>query len=479
MLSLDLRSRTGLSFLKCSARRPSFPLSMIGRSRQLADAFARSQSGNVAMIFGLTMTVVFGAAGGAVDYGRWVAARTQTQNALDAAVLAGGRVLQSSGGDTDAAIAAARVYFDQMKPESLSSSTADFVLADDGAAIEASTAASIATPFLSAVGVQSLPIHTSAKAVVAIGGNAETSLEISMMLDITGSMSGGKLDDLKLAAKDLVNIVVWDNQGEHTSRVAIAPFAPRVNVGSYISALTGLPSSKDFDQRALMPIECVTERTGASAFTDDAPESGRYLSAYNGNTGVSATDDEGNYSSSGSCSTPSSSETILPLTSDRALLHERIDDLAADGGTAGQLGTAFAWYLISPSWADIWPAESRPAPYSDLTAVGPSGEPKLQKIAILMSDGVYNTLGGKQYGDTSSTAFTISGNAVRICDNMKAAGITVYAVGFDLGDSDLAIETLSECASSGAHFYNTATGDQLRQAFRDIAMKISRLRLAM
>jgi hypothetical protein len=327
--------------------------------------------------------------------------------------------------------------------------------------------------------VESLPVHTSAKAVVAIGGNAETSLEISMMLDITGSMSGSKIDDLKLAAKDLINIVVWDNQGEHTSRVALAPFAPRVNVGSYISALTGLPSSKHIDERTRYPIACVTERTGAYAFTDDAPGSDRYLSAYRGNTGSTAIDDEDNYSRTGNCSSPSSSESILPLTNDKTALNQRIDDLTASGSTAGQIGTAFAWYLISPNWTDIWPAESRPGPYSDLTTLGDSGDPKLRKLAILMSDGIYNTVGGRQYGDTSSTATTISNNSIQICDNMKAAGIIVYAVGFDLGESELAITTLSKCASSEEHFYNTTTGDELRQAFRDIALKISRLRLAM
>lgn len=449
------------------------------RARELAQSFLRSRSGNVALLFGITVAVIFGAVGGALDYGRWVNARTQTQNALDAAVLAAGRALQSTGGNADEAIATARSYFDELKPDVLPENSADFSLADDGSAIEGSTEASIETPFLSAVGVKSLPVHTSAKAVAAMGGNAETSLEIGMMLDITGSMSGSKLDNLKLAAKDLINIVVWDNQAEYTSRVAIAPFAPRINVGNYISAMTGLPASKRIDGRTRYPISCVTERTGGYAFTDDAPASGRYLGAYSGNTGNTAINDEDNYSKNGSCSSPSSSEMLLPLTNDKQALNSRIDRLTAGGSTAGQLGTAFAWYLISPNWAHIWPAASRPSPYADLTTIGPNGEPKLRKIAILMSDGIYNTLGGRQYGEASSTAKTISNNSIHICDNMKSAGIIVYTVGFDLGGSQLAIKTLRECASSTEHFYNTATGEQLRQAFRDIALKISRLRLAM
>ena len=46
-----------------------------------------------------------------------------------------------------------------------------------------------------------------------------------MMLDITGSMSGQKLTDLKTSASDLINIVVWKDQSKFTSKVAIVPFS--------------------------------------------------------------------------------------------------------------------------------------------------------------------------------------------------------------------------------------------------------------
>ena len=60
---------------------------------------------------------------------------------------------------------------------------------------------------------------------------------------------------------------------------------------------------------------------------------------------------------------------------------------------------------------------------------------------------------------------------------MKKAGITVYAVGFDLGGNQTATTTLSGCATDSTKFYNTTTGDQLKQAFRDIALKINQLYL--
>ena len=111
MFGLGQNSRSGRAFIKLTRffeSRHSSSTSVKGG--ELFSAFVASESGNIAMIFGLTIAIIFGAVGGAIDYGRWLTARTQTQNAVDAAVLAAGRVLQSSGGNAEAAIQAARTY---------------------------------------------------------------------------------------------------------------------------------------------------------------------------------------------------------------------------------------------------------------------------------------------------------------------------------------------------------------------------------
>jgi hypothetical protein len=162
------------------------------------------------------------------------------------------------------------------------------------------------------------------------------------------------------------------------------------------------------------------------------------------------------------------------------MLKSSIDAYVVSGVTAGHLGTAWAWYMLCPHWGYLWPAASRPAPY---------GAAKLAKIAVLMTDGEYNT----QYcqGIVDRNSFALSSDSINcsspngpstdqartLCSHMKAAGVTVYTVGFDLGGNPTAIDTLSDCASSPEHFYNATTGDELRQAFRDIALKIAILRL--
>jgi hypothetical protein len=328
------------------------------------------------------------------------------------------------------------------------------------------------------------------EAAIAAGANAGTNLEISLMLDTTGSMAGQKIADLKLAAKDLVDIVVWSDQSQYTSKVALAPFSARVNVGAYLDKVSDVQASRSFGGKNLNGITCVTDRTGDDAFTDEKPEGLATLSAHRGDKGNAAKRNQNNYSSTGLCRVSSGGTwinipEIMPLTSDKTALKNRIDSLPAVGSTAGALGTAWAWYMLSPKWDGIWQGSNLPAPYSDITALGAKGQPKLRKVAVLMSDGIYNTTGGTNFGDASTEAQTISANAVTLCANMKAAGIKVYTVGFDLGANQLAVDTMKACASrdaddpadSPSYFFNAATGSELRGVFRQIALQLATLRL--
>ena len=66
-----------------------------------------------------------------------------------------------------------------------------------------------------------------------------SNVEIALMLDVTGSMCDPctKIDAVKSAAKDLIDIVVWADQSQYYSRVALAPFAEAVNAGTTLAPL--------------------------------------------------------------------------------------------------------------------------------------------------------------------------------------------------------------------------------------------------
>lgn len=208
---------------------------------------------------------------------------------------------------------------------------------------------------------------------------------------------------------------------------------------------------------------CVTERTGANRYTDVAP---------------STTPLGINYPTTGN---PCASAEIMPLTSNRSALNARIASLTANGTTAGQIGFAWGWYMLSPNFAYLFSGEGRPAAYDPEQTL---------KVAILMTDGEFNThyCNGVVARDASGVGTSERINcdapngsgfaqAEAMCDAMKAQGIIVYTVGFDLGGVAGAAEVLEECASSPSHFFNAADGAELRGAFQSIGRAIQQLRL--
>lgn len=500
-------------------------------------SFERCERGGVALIFALSMLVIVAVVGGAIDFGRTFHARTQTQNALDAAVLAGARVLQTQG-DESQAIAAATTYFNQVRPKFASTGAPTFSVLGGGTRVRGHFDGTVSSTFLSSVSIASLPVKVSAEVQMAGGGEAGSNIEVAVMLDLTGSMcddgagpctTGTKLNALKTSTEDLVNIVVWNDQSRFTSKVALVPFSTRVRVGpdggggDMMRDLTDLQSTwtgwvrectdgsgdggsegngnwvcnayANFYRTNLKVMPCVTDRTGPEQYTDAPPGTSAWLNAHDGSRmplswdhssstpssqrGLTSADpaDNWNYTDSGYCADVAEANEIMPLSSNKAQLRSRIAGLEAYGSTGGALGTAWTWYMLSPNWSSVWPTESRPAPYSDLTTIV-DGAPKLRKVAILMSDGEYNTWRGWK----DQPQDEVSDRAREICTNMKATGIEVYTVGFGLDQLPPARRTaaetiLRECGTSIDHFYNTLNDEQLRQAFREIALQIATIRL--
>ena len=459
--------------------------------------------------------------------------------------MAAGRAAQlNSGTAATAASAAATAYFNQAKPQDVVTSTLAFTTNADSTAFTVTATSWVKTPFLSVLysvahkaaaggapnGCQSngfgcvMVTSTATSALcpsAACTGTSSggTNVETSLMLDVTGSMCQPctKIDAVKSAAKDLIDIVVWADQSKYYSRVALAPFAEGVNVGATLAPLvrgtvtsgTQTFTTSDMTNTAVQPTKqsitfprasgsscssgstctwtlstkCVTERIGNDAYTDAAP-TGTSTYVGKGYFGTSTTTSCGvaNY-------TDIEVNSIFPLTNDTTSLKRRIDKLDTAGSTAGHLGTAWAWYLLSPNWNAVlqqaFPTSFAAAPYSDLTATNSNGQPKLRKIAVLMTDGDYNINYCKgveaKNSDQSPDINCNSENgksqaqATTLCTAVKNAKIEVYTVGFQV--SSAARTFLTSCATDASHYYDATTEVALQAAFRDIALKIATLRL--
>ncbi len=458
--------------------------------------FSDDRSGSVAVMFALMFVALALFVGAAVDLGRWTQARSQTISAMDAAVLAGGRVLQLDENDVEGARLAAQQFYTENTKDRIPviEDTIAFDVADDNTSFSASGNAYLQTTFLNFAHIKRLPLFSASeakfsKAQIKAGGKSNSDVEISMMLDVTGSMKDTyatkKISALKTAATDLVNITISDSSSANFVRIALVPFAEGVRLPSSSNAAArGTPADKvtlttqEWKRVGFVykwvdvntdyyPTECVVERAGSDKYTDAAPGNGNYVMTLFNNSGVKIIDSK----KYGTCGL-SAADELVPLSSDKDLLNARIAGLQLSGSTAGQIGTAWAWYTLSSNWNALWG--------SDAAAAAPGGGTR--KIAILMTDGEYNLQYNKDgvRTGTGGAGEAVNGDSTSqarsLCTAMKAAGVTIYTVGFAL-DTDVAIETMNQCATDSSKAYTPEDASELQQAFRDIALKINELYL--
>lgn len=284
-------------------------------------SFASDERGAIAIMAAFVIILMCICAGGAIDYARYTNAKSETVAALDTAVLAGARTLLLTG-DKAKAIESATTYYRENVTRRLevTNDTVQFSVSQDGTTVSGSGNAYLPTTFLKLAGIDQLSLvadPVSGFPTATITGGGGSNLEIAIMLDTTGSMcdngqgpcnSSAKLDALKAATTDLVNIVVLDDQSTYTSRVALVPFTQYVRValdlqgGSIMKAMTNLDptwsawhhycqnwqyTSQNGEQQnwqctnlvteyaTLYVRPCITDRffnaTGSVDYTDDAP----------------------------------------------------------------------------------------------------------------------------------------------------------------------------------------------------------------
>ena len=414
---------------------------MISASKTIGK-FQKDEKGTVAIIFGLTAIITTLITGLAIDGGRTYHASLTISSAMDSAALAAAKGIRLENLTDGQARAVAERFFEENMKNSASSyvvvNSIDVRIDRPKSAVEIEVDAHVPTLFGGIAGVEKISLPKSAVAIFDA-----KDIEVGLQLDVTGSMAGQKLSDLKAATKDLVDTLIPDQPTGQKVRIGYAPYSAGVNAGAYARAVDG--------NRAA-PGNCVYERQNAASQATDVVPTGS-------NALKTRTDLSGSVQNCPSA-------VVLPLTDDKRVLKSTVDSYRDGGSTAGHLGTAWAWYLISPEWRTVWPNSSEPTAYNDGKTI---------KVAILMTDGEYNTVGGVM--DDGRFGPVASQTAADTCAAMKSKGVTVYTVGFQL-NVPRAISTLSGCASSSDHFYRVENGNDLRVAFRAIAEQIANLRLS-
>lgn len=438
--------------------------------------YARDDRGAVILLFGLCLPVIAAMVFIVIDYGRATSVRSELQSSLDSATLYAARSEAKNAAELqEAGMRMLRANMANARHGSLLEAT--FTIdADQKVTATAKATVPMSTALL---GRDALEVGATAEVV-----RSSNNIEVGLALDITGSMSGQRLTDLKAAAKELVDLVVKDQQTPHYSKVALVPYSNAVNVGSNADTVRGVltnntcdsPSSPTCKQYRFYNVDgnrvtynatsCVTERPGTNAYTDASPSTAKLSPYY-----VGTASGDGNY-----C--PASQ--IVPLSANRTTLKDSINTYIAKGSTAGHIGLAWAWYMISPNFASLFSGTGKAAAYDAKDLI---------KVVILMTDGEFNTA---YYNGVLAKNSSFGSNSIRInsnatngsstdqakslCTAIKAKGVILYTVGFNVSNSSKTF--LTNCATSSSHVYLPSSGTALKDAFRAIAQEISSLRIS-
>ncbi len=431
--------------------------------------WVKSISGNVGIMFALIALPMFTVFGFAIDASRQVSAKKHAQHAADAAALAGARTFRSSFDETEAITRASETFDANVSTAygdvdcTISSLTASAI------DLTVSVEASCDIPTLFGIGVSGESEVSTTVVSKAIAWH--TIADVAMMFDVSGSMDATELGHLKTAGKRAAQIIIGTQPGVR-GRVSVVPFAGGVNAGDFGNLASNRASdtdseADDYFTGPQIKRVCVTERTGPEKYTDASPVAGQYVGPPTTPLDVAGNPIYINPSRYGCPNSP-----LHPLESELATVEAAIDALqrsptSVGSNTAGHMGILWSWYTLSPNWSSVWTAagyggNARHDPH-------PYGDPGIAKIAILMTDGLFQHGFNDGFGNSDDVTETtqVVAAAEAICAEMLASGVTIYAIGYAVTSPAETMQT--NCAGDPNRVFTTDDASELPDIYHKIA----------
>ncbi|MEO0881659.1 MAG: TadE/TadG family type IV pilus assembly protein [Pseudomonadota bacterium] len=478
---------------------------MIDLSRWFRN-YSTSNTGNVAFALAVSLLPILSLIGVALDIRRASNMQSALQDVLDAGSLAGGRTLQLGKSDDDikAAVRAFAVDFFEDNANRLNCGQINVVIDRVNNTTTSSVDCTVPTTVASVMGFSQLDIDAESEARFDI-----EDVDVSFVLDMSGSMTNAKLSALRDAATSAVEILIPDLTGPSSNlRIAFAPYSHAVNAGAFFEDLTDEAVAREFPREVLddgatcsdpgdcldelqdegletvnAPFSgtCFWERGGPEAFTDAPPGNNAYLSPGDpvwffdandqdkaqGLAGITTGAPGGFFQLADNTAlnmryAECQPAEILPLSDNRSEAISYIETLTERGrGTNGALGIAAGWYLISDDWRDVWPNGSKPHLATE----------NVSKFIIVMTDGIFDDwrLDTATYGDQEA-------QALQMCDAVKNEDITIFTVSFEAPAAAEAL--LAQCATSSNTAFVSNNAAELEEDFQEIARQIRPLRIS-
>jgi Mg-chelatase subunit ChlD len=310
-----------------------------------------------------------------------------------------------------------------------------------GDGVHVSITAQIDTTLMSLAGVNHFNVSAQSEAVYN-----SNKVELALVLDNTGSMRRSrKIQTLRAASHDMIDLLLPNGPPSENVKVSIVPFDIGVNVGTQNQTQNWM----QFHNTGYAWKGCVGPRGNNHDVNDSSATGAAKIPAI--------------YGDQTSCNIAS----ILPLSNEKTVLHDKVDAMRAVGWTYIPEGLAWGWRTLSPD-----------APYAEGVAYS---DPDWQKVLVLMTDGAntvkWNWAGGWPSANTGVSS-TVGNNKTRVlCDRIKLSNIIVYTVAFKVY-SNSTRNMLEDCASTPNHYFDAQNNAALEAAFAKIGGEINNLRLS-
>lgn len=471
--------------------------------------FFKDTSGNFGMITAILMVPLIAAAGMGLDYSTAVMKKDELQNAADSAVLYAASSTETD--ETKLKDIVKKTFLANAPKNFETSLNVDSVTIDSSGTISLNASADLPLALMRIMGQQSARVSILAQSMRGSGDD----VEIALVLDNTGSMSGQKLTDLKTAATEMVKTFENDTRSRDKVKFSVVPFSVYVNVGTQYRASTWLRDSQDqtiqtcYDQAKQTGwTNCRTETYQAypynvncrqvtkTGYNDGAPYqyqdwvcdpgqlttysyqacdpvySGTEKICYNNtytwygcvgsrNPGYDTKDGYPSQTWPGiyntECGVP-----LLPLTNNYSSIYSKINSMTANYETYIQAGIMWGWNTLSQE-----------APFTE----GAPYDSDVRKYMIVMTDGENTRSANWGLHNDYNTAAADTA-MLETCENAKARKINVFTIGVGIANTTTG-DKLAKCATDGSMAYSLSDSAALREIFKKIGKEIMKPRLSM
>ena len=324
------------------------------------------------IMFGLYLFMAILLIGGiSVDIMRNEFSRLALQNTVDTAVLAAADLDQKLEPD-----AVVKDYFnkagmgDYLDSISVTQSV-------NSRSVTASSSEDVSTLFVNIFGVETMTARATGTAHEEI-----SDIEISMVLDVSGSMGwDSRMDEMKSAAKSFVNAVLADERTADRANagqvsMSIVPYSTQVNIGPVVAQQINLDYTHDYSH-------CVDFESNDFR-TTEMPSNGRNQTGHF---------DPWTNSSPASALVCRNDDAfqVQPLSDNKEKLLAQIDALVPQGNTSTDVGLKWGAAMLDPSFRTITDDliksgqvgsnfDDRPYDY---------GRNNTMKVLVVMTDGAH------------------------------------------------------------------------------------------